>query len=349
MGKIIVQQFFFCQSFAEAVEIGKTYATFKIHHYDLGRGQTITFRKTIRKFSSASYTHLLTLFFSLNCGDFSDYGYIDPVSLKRYPELPDILRNTPDDNKLDVILEYSHKSDALFHDLIYYVDFDQYYKYKLQKTLDQIALAGTIALAGRSHTNCFGVQYEERGQALERNYFAYEAFTPYEDDEAWTSQGRKYLLMADVWNWMQNAQHKYVWKKQNTSVPITALSYVMNRMPIEQLIYAVIGLESVYVSKNQKHKQEQLKLLLPQACPGITQEDIGRFYSLRSELIHGDLPLPVCSEETHFDPESMLNRQCFTKAGVALIMTLRTLVEHNAFRIRNNGAGGIRYLQESDL
>ena len=104
-----------------------------------------------------------------------------------------------------------------------------------------------------------------------------------------------------------------------------------------------------YVNSNQKQKKHRLMLLLPQVCPGISPEDVEQFYSLRSDLVHGDLPLPECKEPFYYFFDSTETKQCLIKAGVSLMMTIRALVEHNAFRIRNNGAGGIRYLQEKDL
>ena len=114
-------------------------------------------------------------------------------------------------------------------------------------------------------------------------------------------------------------------------------------------IYAVIGLESIYVSSNHKQKKQRLMLLLPQVCSGISPDDVESFYSLRSDFVHGDLPLPECKEPFYYFFDSMETKQLLIKAGVSLMMTIRALVEHNAFRIRNNGSDGIRYLQEEDL
>ena len=350
LGKILVIQYFCCKSYAEALEISKAYDSLRIKHYGLGRRQTISFKRSIRKHSAKSFSHMLKVYFWLKGGDFCDYGYVDPLSLTCYPELPQLLKNASDDKeKLNIVFEYEEKRFDSYYGFTYYDDFDQYFKRELQGLLNQIALAGIIAFAGRSHTNYFGIQYEERGQWFERGYSAYDAETPFEDDESWSHQGRKYLNMSDVWQWIEQARHQYRWENQTTSIPITALSYVMNRMPTEQLIYSVIGLESIYVSKNHKNKQERLKLLLPQVCPGITEDDIGKFYSLRSDYVHGDLPFPVCDRAPYYNYASKYTEPSSIKAAVALIMSIRALVEHDAFRIRNNGAERIRFIQAADI
>ena len=349
MGKILVTQYFCCESYAEALEISKAYDSLRIKHFGLGRRQTISFKRSIRKYPSKSFSHMLKVYFELKCGDFCDYGYVDPLSLKRYPELPEILKNASDEGKFKIICEYDDKSSDSYYGFTYYDNFDRYFKRELQDLLNQIALAGTIAFAGRSHTNNFAIKYEECGQWFERGYSAYDAYTPYEDDEAWSCQSRQYLKMSDVWQWMEYAQRQYEWENQTIAIPITALSYIMNRMATEQLIYSVIGLESIYVSKNHQNKQERLKLLLPQVCPGITGDDIGKFYSLRSDFVHGNLAFPVCSRAPYFNYESKYTDPCSIKAAIALIMTIRVLVEHNAFRIRNNGAGKIRFIQADNI
>ena len=349
LGKILVTQYFCCKSYKEALEISKAYDSLSIKHFGLGRGQTISFKRSIRKYPAKTFSHMLKVYFWLKCGDFCDYGYVDPLSLKRYPELPQMLKNASDEEKFKIVCEYDHKSFDSYYGFTYYDDFEQYFKRKLQSMLNQIALAGTIAFAGRSHTNDFGIQYEERGQWFERGYSAYDAYTPYEDDEVWAFKGRQCLKMSAVWRWMEYAQRQYRWENQTIAIPITALSYVMNRMPTEQLIYSVIGLESIYVSKNQKHKQEQLKLLLPQVCSGITKDDVGKFYSLRSDFVHGNQAFPVYSRAPYYNFESKYTEPCSIKAAVALIMTIRALIEHNAFRIRNNGAGKIRFIQTDTI
>ena len=349
LGKIMVKQFICCTSYAEAVEISKSYEKLRIKHYDLGRGQTIAFKRSIHKNTSKYYSHMLTVYFYLKCSDFCDYGYVDSESLKRYPELPHLLRAASDEKRLDIVHEYSEKSEEIYHELTYYENFDQYFRCRLQSLLNHIALAGTIALAGNSHTNSFGIYFEEQGQWYERGYSAYDTYTSFENDAAWSYQSKHYLKMVDVWQWMQLAQRKYHWDDQTISIPVTALSYVMNRTPAEQLVYAVIGLESIYVSSNQKQKKQRLMLLLPQVCPGISPEDVEQFYSLRSDLVHGDLPLPECKEPFYYFFDSTETKRCLIRSGVSLMMTIRALVEHNAFRIRNNGAGGIRYLQEKDI
>ncbi len=345
MGSVIVKQYICCKSYVEAVEISKSYEGLRIMHFDLERRQTIVFKRQIRKYDAKSFSHMLIVYFHLKCSDFSDYGYIDSDSLKRYPELPQCLREASNDERFEILTEYRCKSDEYFRDLIYYRDFNEYFEHKLQGLLNKIALVAIVALAGCSRTNFFGIQYEEKGQWYERGYFAYDSYTPFDEDESWLCEGGHCLKMSDVWRWMQSAQKMYRWEDKNTDIPITALSYVMNRMPGEQLIYSVIGLESIYVSKNQKKKKERLKLLLPQVCPGICQEDVEDFYSLRSDLVHGDLSFPEFRRAPYHNYESKYTMPSLSKAGVALIMTIRALVRNNAFCIRNNGTGGIRYMQ----
>lgn len=151
MGRIMVKQFISCTSYAEAVKISKAYEKFRIKHYDLGRGQTIAFNRAIRKHTSKFYSHMLTVYFYLKCSDFCDYGYVDSESLKRYPELPQLLRAASDEERLDIVHEYSEKSEEIYHDLIYYTNFEEYFRRHLQSLLNHIALAGTIALAGHTH------------------------------------------------------------------------------------------------------------------------------------------------------------------------------------------------------
>ncbi len=117
MGKILVTQYFCCKSYAEALEISKAFDSLRIKHYGLGRRQTISFKRSIQKHSAKSFSHMLKVYFWLKGGDFCDYGYVDPLSLKCYPELPQLLKSASDEEKLNIIFEYEEKRFDAFSEM----------------------------------------------------------------------------------------------------------------------------------------------------------------------------------------------------------------------------------------
>lgn len=140
------------------------------------------------------------------------------------------------------------------------------------------------------------------------------------------------LKFKDVLSWLYN-NTSYFDSQIVSPVYFSAFSYLLNREANESLIYAVIGLENLFLAKNECGIKYALKNRLNIVFPNVSQESINDIYKKRSEFVHGNLPIDdfgCC----HFNDAVEYNVTSATLASVLLIDSIRLLIKNNATAIK---------------
>lgn len=341
MGKIIIEQYIPCYSFENAKVICNTFENFHIREYYFGNTQTIKASRYIRKFKGDSFSHYALIRYSIKFnGEFCKYGFIDEKSIKRYPELPSLVENTPIHERWKIIYSYKEKDDYGY-DIYYYKNFEDFYNSKLILLLNRIDMVCKVAFGCKYNTENFAVYFEECGQAFERGFIANNDVThglsflrfPYIKYASFPQ-----MQIQLIWDWSQKNyfNNKGIWHSEAKAW--AALSYTINRNGLESLFYSIMGLEAVYTNGNKGIKK-QLRETVPRVINYITENDINELYKLRSEFVHGDIAYPVYGSNEHFYYESDI----IIKAAIVLLETVRLLVQNNATKIRLID-GNVKYI-----
>ena len=344
MGKIYIDHLYVCHSYIEAKELADKYVDFKFVFRSLGVKRTIHpkfyIRKTVEK---SAYTHTLNIRYKFDfAGDFCDYGFLDRGTLNKYPELPNILLKT--ENKFDRWQAVFNMAYDDIYDFEFYEDFQSYFDKELKELIDKLYLTEVIALPQSISVGIYNIYYEECGQIYEMRYGAEKgsfSFVKSIDN----LRELETLDFQKTWNWI-NKLWKYQRDKWYTEArPLTALSYAINREPFEQFFYAILGLESVYTNGNRKTRiKEQLKDILPKVFPSVSSEEVEKFYSLRSDFVHGNIAFP-----NYYDTKLSLKYDYIVyanKVDFLLLRTIQLLVKHDACKARNDGSGNIIFVAE---
>lgn len=230
------------------------------------------------------------------------------------------------------------------HDPEYYENFERYFNKELKDLIDKLYLTEVIALPHSRSGGLYTIYYEECGKVYEMNYCAEKGRFSFV--RTLDSLGKLETIdFQQTWDWV-NRYRKYQKDVLQTEVrPLTALSYAINREPFEQFFYAILGLESVYTNGNRKTTiKEQLKTILPKVFTNVNADDIEKLYSLRSDFVHGNITFP-----NYYDSKSpSLIKYDYiryaSEADFLLLRTIQLLVKNNAYKVRNDGTGGIVFV-----
>ena len=334
MGKIIIDQYIFCDSYESAKKISRAFENFRFKFYDLGRNSSVYAKRYIRKNSESIYSsYKLVVRYNIEYeGEFLEYGYLDQRTQRKYPELIGKLSTADVYQKIEILHEYSCMEDNICRDIYYYKNFEQFFNDVLKPCMNKIYMTCVIAFANMYRTDCFAVQYVENGQGCERGYIANDSYDTMYPSMYFSGYDEKPLTLTTVWNWIQK-HHKY--KKDlltSEARPLTALTYAINRSNFERTFYAVVGLESVF-TKDEKGVRRQLKKVITKAFPDVSEEDIDLFYSKRSDFAHGDIIFPDYYENSKNSYHWSELTDVAKKTTSLLIMTLRELIKNHAIKI----------------
>lgn len=334
MGKILIEQYIFCDTFESAKNISKAFDSFKFKFYALGNNSSVSAKRFIRKtHSNSRYQYKVLVVYTINyIGEFSSYGFIDNYTKLQHPELSEKLLTGDSLRKIDIIHEYRCLEENIYRDIFYYENFEKFFNYKLKPLMNKIHIACVIAFANNYRTEFFNVLYTENGMNYERGYIAQKSFNAIRPSEQFSNYRVDFLKVSLIWNWMSR-HHKYK-KDLLTSIarPITALTYALNRSSFEQNFYAVIGLESA-LTNGEKNVRMQLKRTISILFPYINDSDIDMFYNTRSDFAHGDIIFPDYYESNDNNPHwSDLTKSAEISTAL-LIITIRELVKNNAVKI----------------
>lgn len=131
----------------------------------------------------------------------------------------------------------------------------------------------------------------------------------------------------------------FSWLKQNTelydpsqpsNIAFSALTQALCRSGYESLIYAIIGLENLFIPKEHS-KSEKLQKRIRSVFPNVTAADIRKMYSLRSNFVHGELKMDTCCVTLpSADEESVNAHKTSTLATALLLESIRKLIAQNA-------------------
>lgn len=334
MGKIIIDQYIFCDSYESAKSISKAFDNFRFKFYDLGRSSSVYAKRYIRKNSESTYSpYKVVVRYPIEYdGEFQKYGFLDHRTQRKYPELVRKLSTEDVYKKIDILHEYRCMEDKLCRDIYYYKDFEEFFNHELKPCMNRIYMACTIAFANMYRTDCFAVCYTENGQNYERGYFANDSYDTIYPGKCFSDLNEKPLTLTVVWDWMRK-HHKY--KKDlltSEARPLTALTYALNRSNFERTFYAVVGLESVF-TKDEKGVRKQLKTAITKIFPNVSENDIDLFYNKRSDFAHGDIIFPDYYENAKNSYHWSDLTNAAQKSTSLLIMTLRELIKNNAIKI----------------
>ena len=349
MGKIYIDHIYICSSFFEAKALAKQFSEFKVVFRSLGVKRTIHPKTYIRKRSGKSnYSHILSIRYKFDfAGEFAEYGFIDKRTLLKHPDLPTSLLEIEDKfDRWETFFERTSADDENMYDPEYYEDFERYFKKELKDLIDKLYLTEVIALPHSRSGGLYTIYYEECGKVYEMNYGAEKgrfSFVRSLD----SLRKLETLDFQKTWDWI-NKHRKYQKDEWHTEVrPLTALSYAINREPFEQFFYAILGLESVYTNGNRRSTiKEQLKTMLPRVFTNVSADDVEKLYSLRSDFVHGNITFPnyYDSKTPSFVKYDYI--QYANEADFLLLRTIQLLVKNNAYKARNDGAGGIVFVGE---
>lgn len=337
--QIVIDQLFSCKSYSEALKVSKAFERFNFLFFDLGGKRTIHAKRYIHKSKVSDYSHRVTIRFVIDYhGSFLSYGFIDKKTQMKYPELPLLLSTDDIDERYEIIEKYDDS------EIYYYRDFDFFLDQILNKHLEKLHLAEVIAFAGKYTSSYFFIQYEEKGISYEKFYCV--PLPPLAFDmhnyESLCNLGP--ISMNQVWVWSNENYYSKIDKNFSEAKPLIALSYVVNRMPFERLLYAVIGLESVYTN-NSNSLKKQLIEKIPEVFPFITEKDVESFYKVRSNFIHGNIVFPLSYNNDNIDRLYLKYLESAQKASNLLLSTIRLLVNNNAIKIRLDYSGKICFIK----
>ena len=346
MGKIYIDHFYLCSSFSEVKELSTNFANFKFVFYSLGVKRTIRPKCYIRKRDKREkYTHTLSLRYKFEfTGDFGEYGFLDHRTLKKHPELPNVLLKI--DDSFDRWEAVHHYDDDYRYDPVFYEDFQHYYDKRLKELIEKLYLTEIIALPRSISWGLYSIFYEECGKVYEKRYLVENGLLSFIRSLD-SLQDLESLDFQLTWNWV-NQERKYERDKWHSEVrPLTALSYTINRKPFEQFFYAILGLESVFTNGNRKESiKGQLKSILPKVFPNITEDDVEVLYKLRSDFVHGNITFPNFYQSNDMLYTDYAYMDYAKKADYLLLRTIQLLVKNNAYKAKNDGSGCIVFVGE---
>ena len=140
MGKIIINQYIYCNSFESAKKISKSFEGFKFKFYGLGKSSYVYAKRFIRKsLKSVYYPYKVIVSYSINYkGEFLEHGFLDERTRRKYPELFQKLSIEDVDKKLEVLFEYQCLEDTICRDIYYYEDFKEFFDKELKSCMNRI-------------------------------------------------------------------------------------------------------------------------------------------------------------------------------------------------------------------
>lgn len=344
--QIIIEQIICCNSYAEAIEISKAFGGFHFRIIGLGRVQTVYAKRFISKLTTSNrYKYCVKIRFTINYqGEFLSYGYLDERSKKKYPELSSLLSEEEVDRRWKIVSKFQNYEDDLCRDIYFYEDFKDFFDEVLKEYLNKIYLTEVIAFADCYCMDTFIVFYQEQGVTYEIGYSATSPNKSVYAEKYVPACELEPIHVRSVWNWTNK---NYYSKKDDyisEARPLTAISYVVNRLPFEQLLYAVIGLESVY-TKDEHRVKKQLKEIIPKVFSFISEEDVEVFYKLRSEFVHGDIIFPIFYDNNVLGSSSINYWEPAQKASALLLLTVRLLVKYDATKIQLDQTGNVIFVK----
>lgn len=341
---VTVENYILCPTYSEALTVSKAFERFVFHVSFLGKHRKIRAKRFIRKGGNSSHPYRVIIRYVIPCdGTFEEYGYLDQRTLSKYPDMPKQLLDIPDyDRPLFVLEHSSYKKDGMI-DFVFYRDFKHFLSRSLSKLLGKLYLASVIAFGNQYPSDCFAIYYKEKGQFWERLFFAPHSLTTCISKEILPLHTKKVLSISRVWSWMNQAHYRKKDKGFSEVRALTALSYVINREPFECLLYATIGLESIF-TKDEKCVKQQLKNTIPKLFPEITEEDINQLYRKRSDFVHGDIFFPTNEQYRTESMDGVFEYHKIARlASTLLLVSIRTLVETDSTQIFSDANGIIIY------
>jgi len=334
MGKIIIDQYIFCETYESAKKICKAFENFKFKFFSLGSNKSVYAKRYIRKnLQSKYYPYRVIIRYPIEFdGEFSEYGFLDRRTMNKYPELIEKISVVDVYSRIDILHEYRCLEDEYCRDIFYYNNFDRFFNDELKSCMNKIYTACVIAFANVCRTDYFSVYYNENNIDYERGYFAHDSYDNFRPDECFKGADTTPISMTTVWNWMRK-YHKYKKDQLHSHArPLTALTYALNRYNFERTFYSVVGLESVY-TKSEKGVRKQLKSAITKVFPNVPETDIDLVYDVRSDFSHGDIVFPDYYENSKKTQHWSDSTDAAKKSTVLLIMTVRELIRNDAIKI----------------
>lgn len=345
MGRIIIDQYIPCDTYANSRFISNAFANFKIRECYFGKIQTIRATRFIRKSKARSFSYFVIIRYTIKYdGEFSSYGFIDEESKRRHPKLVTDVENCDKDNRWKIIFNYEEKDNHLC-DIYFYEDFKRFYDKKLIYLLNRIDMACKVSFSCKYKTNFFQIYYKENEQDYECGYFANSDVTNWcligiEDDARVSFDP---IPLQNVWDWSNMNYHNKKGRWTSEARAWTSLSYALNRDGYESLLYSIMGLEAVY-TQGDKHIKFQLRNSIPKIINFVSETDINNLYKLRSEFVHGDISYPLYGVDDH----DYSKNKFVQISTIALLETIRLLVKNNATKIHYVN-GEIVYLRDKTI
>lgn len=140
------------------------------------------------------------------------------------------------------------------------------------------------------------------------------------------------LEFDETWAWLSK---NGIGTDHRTALPaITLITYMLNREYHEILLYAVLGLESLYLKRNEKKDISMtLQNRINAMFKVVSKDDIKKFYNSRSAMVHGRSRIgdytfiwDLLNAETVYKDDAIL-------ASAVFVETIRYLISNNEVKL----------------
>lgn len=150
------------------------------------------------------------------------------------------------------------------------------------------------------------------------------------DEVPETTISTSQLEITDCWNWIRK-NTSIMGERPRSPIYFTSLSYVLNRQGYEALLFAVLGLESLFVKPNSKNISYQFQRNLKAVFPSLSDVDLKKIYGMRSKFVHGETEFSILDSFLELERDNSLNN-ALELLVMLLVESIRILIKNDAIR-----------------
>lgn len=170
------------------------------------------------------------------------------------------------------------------------------------------------------------------GEKYREEVFADHGYLDQFMDSTHRSIMREQLSIEQCWTWIVK-NTSICGKKAHSPVCFTALTYVFNRDSFESLMYANIGLESIYMKKGEKGLSAKLQQRIKAIMPFLDEKRVKDIYNMRSRFVHGSAEFSIFDSYSEFDDDDT-TLDLVDLAKALLLETICLLIHNNASKLQ---------------
>lgn len=137
--------------------------------------------------------------------------------------------------------------------------------------------------------------------------------------------------IEDCWSWIITYT-KIGNDNIKTPVYFTALNYLLDHFDYETLLFAVLGLESLFVKPKSKNISSQFERNIAAVFSSVNEADLKKIYKLRSRFVHAELEFSFLESFIDFEYNGQELDEAIELATTLLLESIRLLIIHHASR-----------------